>query len=68
MEQKTEKEGIYRDMSTGALLNKNNAALLAYKKRKEKEQEHEKFKQKFNEIDGELSEIKSLLKTIAEKI
>jgi hypothetical protein len=68
MEQKTEKEGLYRDLTTGALLNKNNAALLAYKIKREKEKEFESFKEKIKRIDDDISEIKNVLKAIAEKI
>jgi hypothetical protein len=68
MEQKTEKEGLYRDLSTGALLNKDNAALLAYKMRRQKEKEYESFKEKIKRIDDDISEIKNVLKAIAEKI
>lgn len=58
--QKTEKEGIYRDMTNNALLNKDNNSLNAYKKQKEK----------FNEIDklkSEISEIKEMLTLLLEK-
>ena len=58
--QKTEKEGIYRDMTNNALLNKDNDSLNAYKKQK----------QKFNEIDklkSEISEIKEMLTLLLEK-
>ena len=68
MEQKTEKEGLYRDLTTGALLNKDNAALLAYKMRRQKEKEFESFKEKIKRIDDDISEIKNVLKAIAEKI
>ncbi len=68
MEQKTEKEGLYRDLSTRALLNKDNAALLAYKMRRQKEKEYESFKEKIKRIDDDISEIKNVLKAIAEKI
>lgn len=68
MEQKTEKEGLYRDLTTGALLNKDNAALLAYKIKRQKEKEFENFKEKIKRIDDDISEIKSVLKAIAEKI
>lgn len=68
MEQKTEKEGLYRDLTTGALLNKDNAALLAYKIRRQKEKEYESFKEKIKRIDDDISEIKNVLKAIAEKI
>lgn len=68
MEQKTEKEGLYRDLTTGALLNKDNSALLAYKIRRQKEKEYESFKEKIKRIDDDISEIKNVLKAIAEKI
>lgn len=64
VEVKTEIEGIYRDMNNGALLNKDNNALEAYKKRKNRQSEQEN---KINKLESELSEIKNLLLQLVEK-
>lgn len=68
MEEKTEKEGIVRDVTNGALLNRNNNALFAYKKKRQMNEDFMNFKHKINQIDNEIADIKKLLKTIAEKI
>lgn len=67
MQIKTEIEGIYRDVSTGALLNKDSSSLEAYKKIKRKHLEMEEIKQKVNTLTSEISEIKSLLLKVLEK-
>lgn len=53
-------ENLVRDKETSAVLNTNNNALQAYKKRREKEMEIEKLKDDVNEI-------KSLLKQLLNK-
>jgi cell shape-determining protein MreC len=65
---KTEVEGIVRDVSNGALLNKDNVRLEAYKKIKKKNQEMEDLKTKVNSFENELTDIKSLLHKVLEKI
>lgn len=61
MEQKTEIQGIYKT-SEGVLINKDNEALLHYKKAKQKNQEMEILRHDVKNIKSELSEIKELLK------
>jgi hypothetical protein len=53
-------ENLVRDQETSAVLNTNNNALQAYKKRREKEMEIEQLK-------DDVSEIKSLLKQLLNK-
>jgi hypothetical protein len=65
---KTEIEGIIRDTTNGALLNKNNDSLSAYKKVKQKNAELEEMKMKMNVIDKEMVDVKLLLHKILEKI
>lgn len=65
---KTEVEGIYRDVNNGALLNKDNDALSAYKKMKQKNNEIEQMKNKVSNLDEEIKDVKNLLKQILEKI
>ena len=67
VEVKTEIEGIYRDVNNGALLNKDNNALNAYKKMKQKNNEIEQMKSKVNSLDEEIKDVKVLLTKILEK-
>ena len=68
MQVKTEVEGIYRDLSTGALINKDQSALEAYKKIKKKNSEIEEMKAKVNSLESDISEIKTLLLKLVEKV
>ena len=61
MEQKTEVQGIYKT-SEGVLINKDNEALLQYRKAKEKHREMSNLKEEVAEIKSDISEIKELLK------
>jgi hypothetical protein len=65
---KTEVEGIVRDTTNGALLNKNNDALVAYKRTKQKNAELEDMKRQVNTLNSEVADVKSLLHKILEKI
>jgi len=65
---KTEIEGIVRDTTNNALLNRDNSSLFAYKKVKQKNAELEEIKNKVNTIDNELADIKLLIHKILEKI
>lgn len=67
-EVKTELTNIVRDITNGALLNKDNSALMAYKKAKKNLSEMEEMKTKVNNIEKEFSEVKSLLNAILEKL
>lgn len=64
---KTEIEGIVRDTTNGALLNRDNDSLNAYKKLKKKNAESEEMKSKVNNMEKEISEIKTLLYKLLEK-
>ena len=65
---KTEVEGIVRDTTNGALLNKDNDALTTYKKTKQKNAEIEDMKRQVNTLNSEVADVKSLLHKILEKI
>ena len=65
---KTEIEGIVRDTTNGALLNRDNDSLIAYKKLKKKNAELEEMKTKVSNLDKEISDVKALLHKILEKI
>lgn len=68
VEIKTEVEGIYRDTNNGALLNKDNGSLVAYKKLKQKNTEIEQMKSKVSNLDQEIKDVKNLLNQILEKL
>jgi len=65
-DRKTEKPGIYRT-AEGFLINKDNDALSAYKKRKRKEQAIDKFQDQIDELRSDINEIKDLLKGLARR-
>lgn len=67
-ELKTEIEGIVRDTRNGALLNRDNASLEAYKKAKKKNHEIIEMQNRLNRFEGEISDIKSMLSKILEKL
>lgn len=61
---KTDRPGIYKT-SDGYLINKDNDALAAYKKRKKKEQAVDQIQEQINELRSDISEIKDLLRGLA---
>lgn len=62
MEHKTDVPGIYKNVATGALINKDNKALEAYKKRKLKENKLNAVEQDIADLKNDMQEIKSLLR------
>jgi hypothetical protein len=67
MEQPTEVFGIFRD-DNGALINKNNDALLSYKKKKEGSLRVEKLENVVNNLSKDVNEIKNMLEYITSRI
>jgi hypothetical protein len=63
-DRKTDRPGIYRT-AEGFLINKDNDALSAYKKRKRKERAIENFQDQINELRSDINEIKDLLRGLA---
>lgn len=59
--QKTEVDGFYKSHD-GVLINKDNNALMAYKKRKQKEQRLDDLVEEMGVLKNDISEIKELLK------
>jgi hypothetical protein len=60
MDKPTTVSGIFRTDS-GALINKNNDALLSYKKKKEHMKRMEDLEKKVDEMTDDVNEIKSML-------
>jgi uncharacterized coiled-coil DUF342 family protein len=65
---KTEVEGIFRDINNNALLNKDNGSLEVYKKMKKKNNEIYNLREEVDDMKKDMSEIKSLLTQIVEKL
>jgi hypothetical protein len=65
---KTEIEGIFRDSSSKALLNKDSDSLLAYKRMKKKNAEIDNVREDVDTLIKDVSEMKALLIQIAEKL
>lgn len=64
----TDATGIYREASSGGLINTNKAALEAYKKKKqmnravaEMEVKQAQIEQKLSNIENDMSQIKDIL-------
>lgn len=63
MEQKTEIPGFYK-AGEGIIINKDNEALTAYKKRKQKERRIEEVREEVNALKSDISEIKEMMKQL----
>lgn len=63
MEQKTEIPGFYK-AGEGIIINKDNGALAAYKKRKQKERRIEEVREEVNALKSDVSEIKEMMKQL----
>ena len=63
-DKRTDIPGLYKT-SDGFLINKDNDALNAYKKRKRKEQALESMQEQIDSMKSDLAEIKDLLKGLA---
>lgn len=62
MEHKTDVPGLYKNLTTGALINKDNKGLEAYRKRKLKESKFQMLENDITELKNDMQEIKSLLR------
>ena len=62
MEHKTDVSGIYKNTVNGALINKDNKALQAYKLRKQKELRIDQIEKELVGLKGDMQEIKELLR------
>lgn len=60
MEQKTDIPGLYK-AGEGVLINKDNTALQAYKRRKERERTIDQFGEEIGALRKDIDEIKALL-------
>jgi hypothetical protein len=65
---KTEVEGIFRDSSNKALLNRDDSSLVAYKRMKQKNADIDNVKEDVEMLKKDVSDIKALLIKIAEKL
>ena len=63
----TDKEDFLKDLSTGALINKNKGALDKYKKMKEQSNKVTNLECEIHDIKSELNNIRDLLIQIANR-
>jgi hypothetical protein len=68
MYEKTDKNGLYRDLSSGGIVNNDGNALVAYKLRKQRANELKELKDRQESLENDVSEIKTMLTQILGKI
>lgn len=61
---KTNVEGLVKDTESGAILNVDNAQLLAYKKQKQFMEQKNRDAERINKIESDLSDIKKMLQEL----
>jgi len=61
MYEKTEKAGLLRDTSSGGIVNNDDAALKAYKLKKEQSRLIKENNDRITKIENDISEIKKLI-------
>ena len=66
-----DKPGIFRDIDTNAIINKNtndyNTYIQSRKRMKSKNERIEDLEQKVNDLSGDIGDIKSMLQTLISK-
>lgn len=60
--------GLVRDMQTQAVLNTDNNALEAYRRKRNKQQEMDEVVSDINNMKSDIDQIKSLMQRLLEKI
>jgi hypothetical protein len=61
---KTNLPGFYKDTNTGAIINKNTSELQTIKAKIRKSKEQTALAERVGKIEGDLSEIKAMLKLL----
>lgn len=60
--------GLVRDMQTQAVLNTDNNALEAYRRKRNKQQEMDEVVSDINNMKSDIDQIKSLMQRLLDKI
>lgn len=68
MYEKTDHSGFYRDTNSGAIVSQDSDSLAAYKLRKQKANELSELKERQESLEQDVSDIKSMLAQILNKI
>lgn len=63
----TDREGLYLDPQSGAILNVDNVKLEAYKKRKASVNEISNNSQRIDRLENEIGDIKSMLRELLDR-
>jgi hypothetical protein len=66
--EKTNAAGLMRDKSTGAIINTNESEYLTYREQVARAKEVNSLKNQVDDIRGEVSEIKDMLKSILQAV
>lgn len=64
----TDREGLVKDLDSGAILSVDNAKLAAYRKKKAAAEEAHRSAQRIDRLEGDVSEIKQMLKALTEML
>lgn len=66
--EKTDHTGYFRDMNSGAIVSRDRDSLYAYKLKKQKARELNDLKERQESLEQDVSDIKSMLTKILEKL
>jgi hypothetical protein len=66
MDKETTVQGLFRT-DTGALINKNNEALVSYKRKKEQSKKMQELEKKVDTINDDINDIKKMIFQLLEK-
>jgi len=64
---KTDVEGLVKDPESGAILNVDNAKLMAYKKQKQNAQRAIINDERLNRVENDVAEIKNMLQQLLKR-
>jgi hypothetical protein len=64
---KTDVEGLVKDPRSGAILNVDNAKLIAYKKQKQNAQKAALNDERLNRVENDVKEIKNMLQQLLKR-
>lgn len=68
MYKKTDKPGVYRDTATGALINKNDGKISAYKKQKKFMSDVRELKNNYDNLVLKLNSLEKEIEYLREKV
>ena len=64
---KTNIEGYYKDTNTGAIINKNDSALISFNEKRKRIKESKQMKDKIGHLEQQIQELQQYIKVIIDK-